>query len=535
MSSRIHLLNKLLMPFHLKKNETSGHIFLIIILISIVFVSLFWSDTQSLIAHDEGLYARRAKLILDSGDWLSPFASPHHKTVGSYWAIAASLNLFGISDWASRLPSTLAGLVSTILFYLIALRYFKPLNSLVAALSLIVVPIYFQSLRTVSPDMVFIALIMAQIYFLISAKPLSSSTSYWKIFCFGACVSLTFFVRSIVALIPLVSLFPLILVLKYLRKKVFWVWVVAGLLVGSMPLVISLLSVYGDHRYAGLVSLISFASKKADMTEFNLLSSVPFYFTRLLLFTFPAFVFLLPRIKAFRKIICSPGAYPLQIELNALTVFFPLIYIIVLSFMGTRHYHYLLPLVPPLLLNIARIDLLTGRSKFNFESNFAGVMSAFYLLGACLLCFKREGMLEASFYIGFSALFISSILCFYAFYAKEFSWHRSSAFAVIFAILMAQYLTIFAFSAGGIIWNTNQELKVLASSINRECSSGAYLYGLSSKDTTILKFYLDDSLVLESLDSSSTSPRRCLVYANSVGKQISPNLWDSNFSKIYFR
>ena len=93
--------------------------------------------------------------------------------------------------------------------------------------------------------------------------------------------------------------------------------------------------------------------------------------------------------------------------------FFPLIYIIVLSFMGTRHYHYLLPFVSPLLLNIARIDLLTGRSKFNFESNFAGVMSAFYLLGACLLCFKREGMLEASFYIGFSALFIDFVfLCF---------------------------------------------------------------------------------------------------------------------------
>ena len=94
-----------------------------------------WPDTQSLIAHDEGLYARRAKLISDSGDWLSPFASPHHKTVGSYWAIAISLKILGISDWASRLPSVVAGYIAILFFYLTALRYFTPLNSLVATLS----------------------------------------------------------------------------------------------------------------------------------------------------------------------------------------------------------------------------------------------------------------------------------------------------------------------------------------------------------------------------------------------------------------
>ena len=535
MSPRIRILNKLLMPCRLKKNALLGHIFLIVILISIVFVSLFWSDSQSLIAHDEGLYARRAKLILDSGDWLSPFTSPHHKTVGSYWVIAASLKLFGISDWASRLPSTLAGLIATLLFYLIALRYFKPLNALVASLSLIVMPIYFQSLRTAGPDMVFIALIMAQIYFLTSAKSLTSSTSYWKIFCFGVCVSLAFFVRSIVALIPLVSLFPLIFFLQYWRKKEFFVWVIGGLLAGSIPLVVSLLSVFGDHGYAGLASLILFASKKADMNEFNLLSSVPFYFTRLILFTFPAVVFLLPRIQSFSKMICSSRVYPLQMEFNALTVFFPLIYIIVLSFMGTRHYHYLLPLVPQIALNTARIDLISKRSKLCCESNFAGFMCAFYLLGACILFFKRESLLEASFYIGFFASILSSILCFYAFYAKAFSWRKISPFSVIFAVLMAQYLTFFAFSASGIIWNTNKELKALAGLVNLECNSGAYLYGLSSKDMTILEFYLDNSLVLESLDSSSASPRRCLIYANSASKENSPNLSDKNFSKIYFR
>ena len=464
------------MPSPLKNNALNAHIFLISSLIFFVFISLLWSDSQSLIAHDEGLYARRAKLIYDSGDWLSPFTSPHHKTVGSYWAIAISLKLFGISDWAARLPSIAAGYISTLLFYLTAQRYFKPLNSLVAALALIVMPIYFQSLRTVGPDMLFIALIMAQIYFLTSAKDSPSFFSRWKIFCFGACVSLSFFVRSLAALIPLVSLLPLIVVLQYVRIKEFWVWVISGLFLGLIPLLLSLLSVFGDHGYSGLIALISFASRKADVTELNLLSSVPFYFTRLILFTFPAIVFILPRIKSFRQVTFSSKARALQVELNALTVLFPLIYIIVLSFMGTKHYHYLLPLVPLLALNIARIDLMSKRSKFRLEASFAGVMLVLYLLAAFALYFKREDFLGASFYIGFFAVILSSILCFYAFYATALSVRKVSPGALIVAFIMAQYLTIFALSMSGIIWSTNKDLKVLASSVNSECRSGTFLW-----------------------------------------------------------
>ena len=56
------------MPSLPKKNTLNAHIFLISVLVFVVFISLLWSDSQSLIAHDEGLYARRAKLIYDSGD-----------------------------------------------------------------------------------------------------------------------------------------------------------------------------------------------------------------------------------------------------------------------------------------------------------------------------------------------------------------------------------------------------------------------------------------------------------------------------------
>ena len=522
------------MPFILKKSPLNAHIFLISVLIFLVFVSLLWSDSQSLIAHDEGLYARRARLISDSGDWFSPFASPHHKTVGSYWAIAISLKLFGISDWASRLPSVVAGYIATLLFYLTALRYFKPLNSLVASLSLIAMPIYFQSMRTAGPDMILIALIMAQVYFLTSAKDVSRRIFCRKIFCFGLCLSLSFFVRSLAALIPLVSLLPLIFVLQFSRSKQFWIWALSGLFLGSIPLLFSLLSVFEDHGYSGIFSLVSFASRKADVTESNLFSSVPFYITRLILFTVPAFVFLLPRIQSFRQAILPFKARALRIELNALTILFPLIYMIVLSFVGTRHYHYLMPLVPLLALNIARMDLVLKRGTFRLEANFSGVMFVLYLLGACTLYFKRDELLDASFYAGFFAVILSSVLCFYAFHARVLSRRNISPFALIFAFLMAQYLSIFALSGSGIIWSTNKGLKALAGSVNSECKSGTYLYGLPSKDTTVLRFYLDNSYVLQSLGRLPITSGSCLVASKSLKKQILEGLSNNEISSFYF-
>ena len=531
----MQLLIKLSMCSPLKKKTINVHIFLLSLLIFIVFISLMWADMQSLIAHDEGLYARRAKLISDSGDWLSPFASPHHKTVGSYWAIAISLKIFGISDWASRLPSIVAGYIATLLFYFTSLRYFKPLNSLVASLALIAMPIYFQSLRTAGPDMILIALIMAQVYFLTSAKNASRSVFRWKILGFGACVAMSFFVRSLVALIPLVSLFPLILALQYVRSIQFWIWAVSGLFLGSIPLIFNLLSVFEDHGYSGLVSLVSFASRKADVTEWNLFSSLPFYFTRLVLLTFPAFVFLLPRMQSFGKRLFSDKACGLRIELNALTILFPLIYIILLSFIGARHYHYLLPLVPLLALNIARMDLIFKRSAFRLETSFAGVMFVLYMLGACALCFKRDYLLDAAFYTGFFAIIFSSILCFYAFYSRFFSRRKLSPFASIFAFLMAQYLTISALSASGIIWSTNKDLKALAISINSECKSGVYLYGLPSKDETILTFYLDNSYVLRSLGGLSAEYDGCLVAVESSKSQVLQDLSSHKISNFYFR
>ena len=523
----------------MEKYQTYFHVFIICILLFISLSTLFWFDTQSLIAHDEGLYARRARFILESGDWFSPFFTPHHKTVGSYWPIATSFKLFGASDWAARLPSVLSAIIATILFYLISCRYFDSLRSFVASLALLATPLYFQASRTAGPDMPFVLIVIAQVYFFVSINQASRFSDCLKMIGIGVCISLAFFVRSFAAFIPIISLLPLTLSRCCSRSTAFWAWTSLGILLGSFPLLMNLYSVFIDHGNAGLLSLFSFASRKVGSAEFGPISSIPFYFSRFLLLTFPVFFIILSNAKtrSRKKHLLPSILSPLNSEINSLAVLFPLIYLSILSFMGARHYHYLTPLAPFFVLNIARINLSSRSRQFNFEAYLIGFLGLFYSIGACLILMLRpEDMMQVSVYFAVAVLLFCSAFCICTFILKIFLRRRVAPFALLAVMFVSQYLSLSALAGGGLIWSTNKDLKSLASLINAECgSSGVYLYGLSGKDVTVLRFYLDRPHVLGELEDLRSLPKKCLVVPGSAKENFSQALLHDSFSKIYFR
>ena len=66
---------------------------------------------------DEGLHASIAQEMADGGDWLVPrlMGKPFlDKPILYFWAEAASLRLFGMSEAAVRLPGLLFGLLGMI-------------------------------------------------------------------------------------------------------------------------------------------------------------------------------------------------------------------------------------------------------------------------------------------------------------------------------------------------------------------------------------------------------------------------------------
>jgi 4-amino-4-deoxy-L-arabinose transferase-like glycosyltransferase len=90
---------------------------------------------------DDALSAEIAREMITANHWITPLANgiryAHHPPL-LYWSIAASFRIFGVSDWAARLPVALATLFLFIATFSLGRRLFhSPAAAFYAALSLI--------------------------------------------------------------------------------------------------------------------------------------------------------------------------------------------------------------------------------------------------------------------------------------------------------------------------------------------------------------------------------------------------------------
>ena len=88
---------------------------------------------------DEPRYAETARFMVASGDYVTPVFNGSYrfeKPVLTYWLIAASYRIFGVNEWAARLPSGLAGLGTVLLTCLLAGRIWGSGRGLIAGVVL---------------------------------------------------------------------------------------------------------------------------------------------------------------------------------------------------------------------------------------------------------------------------------------------------------------------------------------------------------------------------------------------------------------
>lgn len=86
----------------------------LLFLAAIVLFSLFAGlGSVPLFDEDEGAYSEVAREMIVSGDFVTPRLNGEtffHKPPMIYWAQAASVGLFGLNEFALRLPCALASL-----------------------------------------------------------------------------------------------------------------------------------------------------------------------------------------------------------------------------------------------------------------------------------------------------------------------------------------------------------------------------------------------------------------------------------------
>src|SRR5687768_10575338 len=88
-----------------------------------VFLLFFNAGDTALFEPDEGRNAEVAREILLLEDWVTPhynFVPRMDKPILFYWLVAFSYKLFGVSEWAARLPSVLSALGTLVLIFLFA-------------------------------------------------------------------------------------------------------------------------------------------------------------------------------------------------------------------------------------------------------------------------------------------------------------------------------------------------------------------------------------------------------------------------------
>ena len=486
-------------------NHKSKIILIFCIILFVTFYFLIDFSSQSLVAHDEGLYARRSRIIEESNNWFaSPFSSPHHKTLGSYWFIALSIRLFGNSELALRLPSIVFSFICLIVTYYISLIIANKTIAIYSVISLSSMPLWIQYSKYSSPDISFVLTILLVILFLLKfVQSKIYFSKYCYIFSSGLFISISFFIRSYMSFVPIIGLSPFIFSHLVKAKNIFRMVFFSGMVIGSFPTVINLYYSYNQFGPSGIISLFDFAKKQAiSGYELSNLLNIPLKITYS---TFPIGILFLLLIVFAKSTFYSK--YPL------LVYYFPLISLVILISMSTTYPHYYLFLLPSLSIlfstylqyNSYRFKL--SRKFFNYFL-YIFLVTVPLILAVSLLFFKGSlFQLSSRNNVIFCSLFVLLIL---SYCLSIISYNTNKRFGIylnnlLLLLAIPQYISLSLFYNFGIMGSPNLSVK---SFINDEQVSSIiknntiYLYNVDTKLETLLLYYLPTSKVVNSLDYS---------------------------------
>ncbi|QFS49043.1 phospholipid carrier-dependent glycosyltransferase [Nostoc sphaeroides CCNUC1] len=286
-------------------------------------------------AHDEALYASRARLMFDSGNWITPWETAHHKTPGPYWIIASFYKLFGMSDTSARIPSMIASIFSLWLVYEIGKIMLGKKLAWLAAAILSVEFLWLQYSRLSTPDLPMIFLVLLAIWSLIKTELHPKYRYFWS-FIAGLSLGLGFLVRSFMIFLPIVALFPYLIWEHRRHHHLTNPFLYLGFFVGLIPTCIWLWLSWLHYGNQSFDELLKFVVQLGS--ENNYRNDRLFYLWNILLKAFPwAFFGLLGLFLTVRRPIA---------RYQLILVGFPIVLFCELSLFSTRLPHYSLCLYP---------------------------------------------------------------------------------------------------------------------------------------------------------------------------------------------
>jgi len=178
--------------------------------LGLLVYSLAFQGSRGIWEPDEGRYTDIACQMLRSGDYLVPAFNdevPHFaKPPLTYWAIAASLALFGYHEWSARLPNTVAFVVTVLVVFLLARRLQLP-RPWVAPLSYATSLLPYLAANVITTDTLLTLFeSLGVLAFLHSWQGRDRAARRGPLFAMWAAFGLAFLTKGPPALLPLVAI-----------------------------------------------------------------------------------------------------------------------------------------------------------------------------------------------------------------------------------------------------------------------------------------------------------------------------------------
>jgi 4-amino-4-deoxy-L-arabinose transferase-like glycosyltransferase len=366
------------------------------LLLWVVPLVLIRSSQQSLMAHDEGIYAAQARAILQTGDWIAPQwggSFSFDRPIGIQWLIALCYQLFGISEDTVRLPSALAFIGSVLLVYRLGMLMLNRQMAWLGAAIFSVIPLSLQYARLGTQDAGLVFVELLAVWGLLEGENASQSIrlnpaaldsadrqtrrhSGWLLLT-GAALGWGFMIKGFMVILAAIALLPYLMIHNRKHRHLHNPSLYIGLVLGWLPVAGWLAAAIHSHGWLPVDELFG---KLVHLKGQTYQGAGPFYY----LWNIPANGFPWVFFGLGGLVLClQRGRYRDRLGTRRLLLLgFPMMLFSELMLFGTKTPYYPLQLMPWVaLLAAVTLDKLQSRYLNQDADDHWGIAALSWGLG----------------------------------------------------------------------------------------------------------------------------------------------------------